>query len=281
MSEASQGPVVMTTAGAVQGRTSGGVHSFLGVPYAAPPTGHDLMRPPKPARPWSRHPAGHRARPDLAQGRLPAAVPEALPRGGHRRGRVPEPERLDPGPGGVRAAGAGLDPRRLVHERVRVGRRLRRHRVRPVRRRVRDHQLPAVRHRVPVPRRRRRQPGPARPAGRAALGPGQHRRVRRRPGAGHRGRRVGRGDERHHAAVHAAGPRACSPRPSRRAGRPRTRWTRRPRGRWRATWPRRWACPRTGRRSPRSRWTGSSRPRPTWWWRCRRRRTRPSGAAWR
>src|SRR5215470_9755281 len=53
MSEASQGPVVMTTAGAVQGRTSGGVHSFLGVPYAAPPTGHDLMRPPKPVRPWS------------------------------------------------------------------------------------------------------------------------------------------------------------------------------------------------------------------------------------
>ena len=32
MSQSSQGPVVMTTAGAVQGRTSGGVHSFLGVP---------------------------------------------------------------------------------------------------------------------------------------------------------------------------------------------------------------------------------------------------------
>src|SRR5262249_10647241 len=30
-----------------------GVHSFLGVPYAAPPTGHDLMRPPKPVRPWA------------------------------------------------------------------------------------------------------------------------------------------------------------------------------------------------------------------------------------
>ena len=61
MSETSQGPVVMTTAGAVQGRTSGGVHSFLGVPYAAPPTGHDLMRPPKPARPWSgtRQATGH------------------------------------------------------------------------------------------------------------------------------------------------------------------------------------------------------------------------------
>src|SRR6185437_15574128 len=53
-----------------------------------------------------RHPAGHRPRPDLAQGRLPAAVPEAVPRGGHRRGRVPEPERLDPGPGSARAAGA-------------------------------------------------------------------------------------------------------------------------------------------------------------------------------
>ena len=53
MSETSQGPVVVTAAGAVQGRTAGGVHSFLGVPYAAAMSGVDLMRPPQPVRPWS------------------------------------------------------------------------------------------------------------------------------------------------------------------------------------------------------------------------------------
>jgi para-nitrobenzyl esterase len=65
MSEASQGPVVVTTAGAVQGRTSGGVHSFLGVPYAAAATGADLMRPPQPVRPWggTRQAAEHGATP--------------------------------------------------------------------------------------------------------------------------------------------------------------------------------------------------------------------------
>ncbi len=36
-----------------------------------------------------------------------------------------------------------------------------------------------------------RQPGPARPGGRAGVGAGQHRGVRRRPGPGHRLRRVG------------------------------------------------------------------------------------------
>ena len=53
MSEASQGPVVVTAAGAVQGRAADGVHAFLGVPYAAAPRGTDLMRPPEPVRPWS------------------------------------------------------------------------------------------------------------------------------------------------------------------------------------------------------------------------------------
>ena len=53
--------------------------------------------------------------------------------------------------------------------------------------------------------RRHRQPRPARPGRGAAVGAGEHRRVRRRPGAGDRRRRVGRRDERDHAAVDAAG----------------------------------------------------------------------------
>src|SRR6476659_1308797 len=53
MGEAGQGPVVVTAAGAVQGRTAGGVHSFLGIPFAAAMSGVDLLRPPQPVRPWS------------------------------------------------------------------------------------------------------------------------------------------------------------------------------------------------------------------------------------
>jgi hypothetical protein len=39
--------------GALEGRTSGGVTAFLGVPYAAAPFGENRMRPPQPAAPWS------------------------------------------------------------------------------------------------------------------------------------------------------------------------------------------------------------------------------------
>jgi para-nitrobenzyl esterase len=52
MSGPEQGPVVITATGAVRGRTSGGVHSFLGVPYAAPLAGSVLLGPPQPVAPW-------------------------------------------------------------------------------------------------------------------------------------------------------------------------------------------------------------------------------------
>ncbi|MGW6710348.1 carboxylesterase/lipase family protein [Streptomyces sp. NPDC054956] len=45
-------PVVVTDRGAVRGRESGGVQTFEGVPYAAPPTGPLRWRLPEPAAPW-------------------------------------------------------------------------------------------------------------------------------------------------------------------------------------------------------------------------------------
>src|SRR4029077_8019746 len=38
-------PIVITSDGAVRGTTAGAVDEFLGVPYAAPPTGHLRWRP--------------------------------------------------------------------------------------------------------------------------------------------------------------------------------------------------------------------------------------------
>jgi carboxylesterase type B len=52
-SHESSSPVVRTDKGAVRGVRAGGVDSFLGIPYAAPPTGTLRWRPPQPAAPWS------------------------------------------------------------------------------------------------------------------------------------------------------------------------------------------------------------------------------------
>jgi carboxylesterase type B len=45
--------VIRTQHGAVRGRFSDGVHTFKGVPYAAPPSGANRLRPPQPAQKWS------------------------------------------------------------------------------------------------------------------------------------------------------------------------------------------------------------------------------------
>ena len=45
-------PVVKTDSGAVRGTAVAGIHTFRGVPYAAPPTGRLRWRPPEPAPRW-------------------------------------------------------------------------------------------------------------------------------------------------------------------------------------------------------------------------------------
>jgi para-nitrobenzyl esterase len=45
--------VVTTAAGRARGLREGGVHRFLGIPYARPPFGPDRLRPPRPVEPWA------------------------------------------------------------------------------------------------------------------------------------------------------------------------------------------------------------------------------------
>jgi para-nitrobenzyl esterase len=49
----SANPIVRTDGGFIRGASAAGVNSFLGLPYAAPPTGNLRWRPPQPAAGWS------------------------------------------------------------------------------------------------------------------------------------------------------------------------------------------------------------------------------------
>ena len=44
--------VVKTDAGSVSGITQDGIRVFLGIPFAAPPTGDLRWKPPAPVQPW-------------------------------------------------------------------------------------------------------------------------------------------------------------------------------------------------------------------------------------
>lgn len=46
-------PVVSTRYGRVRGSVAGGVATFKGIPYAAPPFGANRLQPPRPVEPWS------------------------------------------------------------------------------------------------------------------------------------------------------------------------------------------------------------------------------------
>jgi carboxylesterase type B len=46
-------PLVKTQSGEVRGSVTDGVHTFKGIPYAAPPFGANRLRSPQPGAPWS------------------------------------------------------------------------------------------------------------------------------------------------------------------------------------------------------------------------------------
>src|SRR6266536_6412544 len=61
--------VVKTRYGEVRGSVADGVHTFKGIPYAAPPFGAYRLRPPQPVAPWSG------VRDALSYGRKPPEPP--------------------------------------------------------------------------------------------------------------------------------------------------------------------------------------------------------------
>ncbi|MBY9076835.1 carboxylesterase/lipase family protein [Nocardioides sp. WL0053] len=67
------GDAIATAHGRLRGSVVDGVHAFLGVPYAAPPSGANRLRPPRPVEPWSGERDATRYGPSPPQ----VAAPEA------------------------------------------------------------------------------------------------------------------------------------------------------------------------------------------------------------
>ena len=202
MSEMAPQPVVRLRDGAVRGKAAG--VAFLGIPYAAPPFGANRMRPPQPPRRGTgsatRRRSGRRCPRATTRRSTRTLFPEVV---------IPGEECLnlnvwtpDPGAAGLPVL-VWIHGGSFMNGSWSVG--------------AYDGAAFARDGVVCVTINYRLAAegflflgdgvanlGAARPAGGAAVGAGQHRGVRRRPGAGHRRGRVGRGDERDHAAVDAA-----------------------------------------------------------------------------
>ena len=87
----SANPVVRIDGGLVRGAGAAGVNSFLGLPYAAPPTGNLRWRPPQPPASWKG--SGTRRSSRRAARRHRRGNRSSRP--GRQRG-LPVPERLHP-----------------------------------------------------------------------------------------------------------------------------------------------------------------------------------------
>src|SRR5262249_32762970 len=68
-------PVVRIDDGIIRGASAAGVSSFLGLPYAAPPTGNLRWRPPQPAAAWTGVRNATRFRPSCPQTASPFLPP--------------------------------------------------------------------------------------------------------------------------------------------------------------------------------------------------------------
>lgn len=73
------GPVVMTKAGAVRGVLHNGVASFKGIPFAAPPVGPARLRPPQPRAPWDGTLDASAFGPKPPQAAYPPMVADLIP----------------------------------------------------------------------------------------------------------------------------------------------------------------------------------------------------------
>ncbi|MDD3135274.1 MAG: carboxylesterase family protein [Methanoregula sp.] len=83
--------IVKTDAGSVSGLNEDSLQVYLGIPYAAPPTGDLRWRPPAPVQPWNGTKETTRF-----TCLSPAGCGESRHTGEHERG-LPVPQCLDPG----------------------------------------------------------------------------------------------------------------------------------------------------------------------------------------